>query len=70
MACAFIGAHLGLENQESDHAAYLNHWIRRLEGDSRLIFSIASAARQAAEFLGLSDEQEGDLETEAEAIAA
>ena len=34
-----------------DHAAYLAHWLEVLKADRRAIFSAASHAQRAADFL-------------------
>ena len=46
-------------------AAYLQGWISRLRGDSRLIVSAASAAQKAADFI--LDRSVNVAETESEA---
>jgi antirestriction protein ArdC len=48
MLCAVTGiAPATLENS----AAYLNSWITRLKGDSKLILSAASAAQKASDYI-------------------
>lgn len=48
MLCAITGiAPATLENS----AAYLNSWITRLKGDSKLILSAASAAQKASDYI-------------------
>jgi antirestriction protein ArdC len=45
-------ADLGLSNEpRSDHAAYIASWLRVLKGDKRAIFTAASKAQAAADFL-------------------
>ena len=34
-----------------DHAAYLHHWLKVLKGNKRAIFTAASHAQRAADFL-------------------
>ena len=34
-----------------DHAAYIGHWLKILKDDKRAIFSAASHASKAAEYL-------------------
>jgi antirestriction protein ArdC len=34
-----------------DHADYFGHWLRILKGDRKVIFTAASAANKAAEYL-------------------
>ena len=47
---AFLCAHLGIRG-ELRHAEYIGHWLALLKGDSRAIFTAASKASQAADFL-------------------
>ena len=35
----------------ADHADYIGHWLRILKGDRKAIFTAASAANKAAEYL-------------------
>jgi antirestriction protein ArdC len=44
------GLELTLELRE-DHASYLYHWLKVLKGDKRAIFTAASHAQRAADFL-------------------
>lgn len=52
MGSAFLCADLGITpvNRE-DHAAYLAHWLQVLKADSRAIFTAASQAQRAADYL-------------------
>ena len=50
LTSAFLCAHLSV-NGELRHAAYIKTWIRLLKEDSRAIFTAASKASQAADFL-------------------
>jgi len=78
LAAAYLAADLGFEAQpRDDHAAYLASWLRVMKADKRAIFTAASAASRAADFLhGLqpgaaaADDQETDAETDAEPAAA
>ena len=47
---AFICNHVGIHT-ELQHAAYLESWLQALKADKRLIFTAASAAQKAADFL-------------------
>jgi hypothetical protein len=47
---AFLCAHLGVRG-ELRHAEYINQWLALLKGDNRAIFTAASKASQAANFL-------------------
>ena len=58
LGAAFTCAHLGLSTEpREDHAQYLASWLRVLKADSRAIFTAASKAQQAADFM---IEREGD----------
>lgn len=52
IGAAFACAELGLEPEiREDHAAYLEHWIKALKGDKKLIFVAAAQAQKAVDFL-------------------
>jgi antirestriction protein ArdC len=52
LCSAFAMAHLELElTPRIDHAQYLSSWLRVLKADSRAIFTAASAAQRAADYL-------------------
>lgn len=52
MGAAFVCAQLGLSPEvRDDHAAYLDHWLKVLKGDKKAIFTAASQAQKACEFL-------------------
>jgi antirestriction protein ArdC len=52
MGAAFTCAQLGLTPEvREDHAAYLDHWLKVLKGDKKAIFTAASQAQKACEFL-------------------
>lgn len=52
LGAAFLCAELGITPEpREDHAAYLAHWLDVLKGDKRAIFSAASHAQRAADFL-------------------
>ena len=52
LGAAFTCAHLGLSTEpREDHAQYINSWLKVLNADKRAIFTAASKAQQAADFL-------------------
>jgi antirestriction protein ArdC len=52
LGAAFTCAHLGLSTEpRADHAAYLQSWMRVLKADKRAIFTAASKAQQAADWM-------------------
>jgi antirestriction protein ArdC len=52
LGSAFLSADLDLTPKvRDDHAAYIGSWIKALKNDKRAIFSAASHAQRAAEFL-------------------
>jgi antirestriction protein ArdC len=52
LGAAFTSAHLGLSTEpREDHAQYLNSWLKVLKADKRAIFTAASKAQQAADFM-------------------
>jgi len=52
LGAAFLCADLQITPEvRDDHAQYIGHWLRILKGDSRAIFTAASAASKAAEYL-------------------
>jgi antirestriction protein ArdC len=52
MGSAFLCADLGITPEvREDHAAYLAHWLQVLKADKRAIFTAASQAQRAADFL-------------------
>jgi antirestriction protein ArdC len=50
LTAAFLCAHLGIQG-ELRHAGYIADWISLLKEDDRALFTAASKASQAAEFL-------------------
>lgn len=50
LGSAFLSSHCGLPS-ELQHATYIETWLQALKGDKRLIFSAASMAQKAADFL-------------------
>ena len=52
LAAAFLAADIGYEPQpREDHASYLASWLRVMKADKRAIFTAASHASRAAEYL-------------------
>lgn len=51
LGAAMLCGMLGIERTINNSAAYLQHWIERLRGDSKLIISAASQAQKAADFI-------------------
>jgi antirestriction protein ArdC len=52
LGAAFVCAHLGLSSEpREDHAQYIQSWLRVLKADERAIFTAASKAQQACDWL-------------------
>ena len=51
LGSCFLCAHLGFSYMEAQSPAYIESWLKVLKQDSRAIFSIASYASQAADWL-------------------
>ncbi len=52
LGAAFTCAHLGLSTEpREDHAQYIQSWLKVLKADKRAIFTAASKAQQAADFM-------------------
>lgn len=52
LGAAFLCGDLGISAEpRADHAAYIDSWLRILKGDRKAIFTAASAANKAAEYL-------------------
>jgi antirestriction protein ArdC len=52
LGAAFTCAHLGLSTEpRADHAQYIQSWLRVLRADKRAIFTAASKAQQACDWL-------------------
>lgn len=52
LGAAFTCAHLGLSTEpRADHAQYINSWLKVLKADKRAIFTAASQAQKAADFM-------------------
>ena len=50
MGAAFLSSHCGI-HAELQHASYISHWLEALRNDKRLIFTAASMAQKAADYL-------------------
>jgi antirestriction protein ArdC len=62
LGSAFLCAHLGIANDpRPDHAQYIQGWLKALNGDKRAVFTAASKAQAALDFL---TKQEEEVETE------
>jgi antirestriction protein ArdC len=58
LGAAFLCADLALTPEPgSDHAAYIQSWLKVLKGDKRAIFSAAAHAQRAADFLHARQQQ-------------
>jgi antirestriction protein ArdC len=52
LGAAFVCADLALTPDiREEHAAYIGHWLKVLKNDKRAIFTAASHAQRAADFL-------------------
>jgi len=52
LGAAFVCAHLGLSTEpREDHAQYIQSWLRVLKADNKAIFTAASKAQQACDWL-------------------
>lgn len=60
LGAAFLCADLGLTPEAgTDHAAYIQSWLKVLKNDKRAVFSAAAHAQRAANFLhGFQQSQE------------
>jgi antirestriction protein ArdC len=66
IGAAFLSADLGLvpETRE-DHAAYIGSWLKVLKGDKRAIFTAASHAQRAVDYLHSLQPKTGDMAADA-----
>jgi antirestriction protein ArdC len=64
LGAAFLSADLGITPEvRPGHAAYIGHWLKALKDDKRLIFTAASHAQRAVDYLhGLQPAQEIEQE--------
>jgi len=69
LGAAFLCADIGISAQpRPDHAAYVDHWLKVLKADKKAIFTAASQASKAADFLaGLRDKAAAAHQLEAAA---
>jgi antirestriction protein ArdC len=52
LGAAFVCAHLGLSTEpRKDHAQYIQSWLKVLKADKRAIFTAASKAQQACDWM-------------------
>lgn len=52
LGAAFLCARLGISSKvRDDHAAYINNWLQALKDDKKFIFSAASQAQIAVDYL-------------------
>lgn len=60
IGAAFLCGDLGITAEpRPDHAAYVDHWLRIMKGDRKAVFTAASAASKAADYLaGLAKPEE------------
>jgi antirestriction protein ArdC len=67
LGAAFLSADLDLTPEpRPDHAAYISHWLTALKNDRRAIFTAASYAQRAADFLsGKSETTPATMQEEA-----
>ena len=62
LTAAFTCAHLGLSTEpRPDHAQYLASWLRVLKADKRAIFTAASRAQQAADYMIRASERTAEV---------
>ncbi len=69
LGAAFLCAELGIDGQ-LQHPEYIKSWLKVLRGDKRAIFTAASKARQAAQYLKGAANWEPEQEPEEQAVAA
>lgn len=69
MGSAFLTDYCGLVGR-IQHASYIASWLEALRNDKRLIFTAASQAQRAADFLLSAGSQEPALSASADALAA
>ncbi|MCG6111530.1 MAG: zincin-like metallopeptidase domain-containing protein [Paracoccus sp.] len=63
LTAAFLCADLGISNEpRNDHAEYVANWLQVLKGDSRAIFTAASAASKACDYLlAFQEQKKGEM---------
>jgi antirestriction protein ArdC len=62
LTAAFTLAHLGLSSEpRADHAQYIASWLKVLRADKRAIFTAASKAQQAADYMIAASERRAEV---------
>jgi antirestriction protein ArdC len=62
LGAAFLCTHLGLSNEpRPDHAQYIKNWLDVLKSDKKAVFTAASKAQAALDFLTKSEEDEEEV---------
>ena len=62
LTAAFVCSHLGLSTEpRPDHAQYIASWLKVLKADTRAIFTAASKAQQAADYLIQASERSAEV---------
>ncbi len=53
LGATYMAAEVGIPTAENveNHARYLDHWIKAMKADSRVIFQICSAASKGADLI-------------------
>lgn len=70
LGAAFLCADLGITPEvRPDHAAYVQSWMKVLKGDKRFVFSAASHAQRAADYLHALQPRQVETELEERAAA-
>ena len=71
LGSAFLCADLGITPEvRQDHAAYIASWLEVLKGDKRFVFSAASHAQRAVDYLhGLQGRETQEIESSQRAAA-
>ena len=66
LGAAFLCADLGLTPEtREDHAAYIGSWLKVLKNDKRAVFTAASHAQRATDFLHSLQAKSADIDHEA-----
>ena len=53
LGATYMAAEVGIPTAENveNHARYLDHWIKAMQADSRIIFQLCSAASRGADMI-------------------
>jgi len=71
LGTAFLMAQLGLSAEpREDHASYIASWLKLLKGDKKAVFSAASKAQQACDYLLNNSKAHKAVDEERELLAA